>query len=55
MSFEVSSIDTLYEKIKSMVELSNVDEGVSVKIVTDTDSGIIKIYSQDTDIIKRAS
>ena len=38
-----------------MVELSNVDEGVSVKIVTDTDSGIIKIYSQDTDIIKRAS
>jgi hypothetical protein len=55
MSFKVSSIDTLYEKIKSMVELSNVDEGVSVKIVTDTDSGIIKIYSQDTDIIKRAS
>lgn len=55
MSFKVSSIDTLYEKIKSMVELSNVDEGVSVKIVTDTDSGIIKIYSQDADIIKRAS
>jgi hypothetical protein len=55
MSFKVSSINTLYEKIKSIVELSNEDEGVSVKIVTDIDSGIIKIYGQDTDIIKTAS
>jgi hypothetical protein len=55
MSFKVSSIDTLYEKIKSMVELSNEDEGVSLKIVADIDSGIIKIYSQDTDIIRASS
>jgi hypothetical protein len=55
MSFKVKSIDGLYEKIKSIVELSNEDEGVSVKIGTGVDSGIIKIYTQDTDILKRAS
>jgi hypothetical protein len=55
MSFKGKSIDTLFEKIKSIVELSNEYEGVSIKIVSDIDSGIIKIYDQDTDIIKRAS
>jgi hypothetical protein len=42
-------------KKKSIVELSIEDEGVSVKIGTGVDSGIIKIYTQDTDILKRAS
>jgi hypothetical protein len=55
MSFKGKSIDRLYEKIKSIVELSNEDEGMSVKIGTDIGSGIIKIYGQDTDILKRAS
>ena len=55
MSFKGKSIDTLYEKIKSMVDLSNEYEGVSIKIVSDIDSGTIKIYDQDVDIIKRAS
>src|ERR687888_307029 len=55
MSFKGKTIDTLFEKIKSIVELSNEYEGVSIKIVSDIDSGIIKIYDQDTDIIKRAS
>jgi hypothetical protein len=55
MSFKGKSTDRLYEKIKSVVELSNEAEGVSAKVVRDIDSEIIKIYGQDTDILKMAS
>jgi hypothetical protein len=49
------SMYRLYEKINSIVELSNEKQRDSVKVISDIDCGIIKVYGQDADILKRAS
>jgi hypothetical protein len=49
------SMYRLYKKINSIVEHSNEKQRDSVKIISDIDCGIIKVYGQDADILKRAS
>jgi hypothetical protein len=48
-------IDKLYEQIRSTVDHINQDEDMGVKVLADTDSGIIRIYNQDADSLSRAS
>ena len=55
MYFKGKRIDRLYEQIMSVVDHINQDEDASMKVVVDTDSGIIRIYDQDTDSLKRAA
>lgn len=55
MSFKGKRIDRLYEQIMSTVDHINRDEGIAIKVLADTDSGIIRIYDQDTDCLKRAT
>ena len=54
MSFKGKRIDRLYEQIMSTVDHINQDEDIAIKVLADIDSGIIKIYDQDTDCLKRA-
>ena len=55
MSFKGKRIDRLYEQIMSTVDHINRDEDSAIKVLADTDSGIIRIYDQDTDCLKRAT
>ena len=55
MSFKGKRIDRLYEQIKSTIDHINQDEDMGIKVLVDTDSGIIRIYDQDTDSFKRAT
>ncbi|HJT47798.1 MAG TPA: hypothetical protein VJ729_06410 [Nitrososphaeraceae archaeon] len=55
MSFKGNRIDRLYEQIRSTVDHINQDEDVGIKVVVDTDPGIIRIYDQETDSLKRAT
>ena len=55
MPFKGRRIDRLYEQIRSTVDHINQDEDMDIKVVADTDSGIIRIYDQDTDSLKRAT
>jgi hypothetical protein len=54
MSFKEKSIYRLYEQIRSIVHNSNKDKETSLKVLADLDSGIIKIYDQHTDSLKKA-
>jgi hypothetical protein len=55
MPFKGRRIDRLYEQIRSTVDHINQDEDMDIKVLADTDSGIIRIYDQDTDSLKRAT
>lgn len=55
MYFKGSRIDKLYEQIRSTVDRINQEEHMDIKVVADTESGIIRIYHQDTDSLTRAT
>lgn len=55
MPSENKTIERISGRIESLVELFNKEEGISVKISIDKESGVIRIYSQDTNIVKKAS
>ena len=55
MPSENKTIERISGRIKSLIELFNKEEGISVKISIDKESGVIRIYSQDTNIVKKAS
>jgi len=55
MSFKGRTIASLYEQIRSTVDHMNQDEDMGIKVLADTDSGIIRIYDQEADSLKRAS
>jgi hypothetical protein len=54
MSFKEKSIYRLCEQIRSIVHNSNQDEEMYLQVLADLDSGIIKIYDQHTDSLKKA-
>jgi hypothetical protein len=54
MSYKGTNIHRLYEQIRSIVHHSNQDEGMYVKVLEDLECGVIKIYDQNTDSLKRA-
>jgi hypothetical protein len=54
MSHQENNIHRLYEQIRSIVHKPNQDEEVCVKILADLERGVIKIYDQDSDSLKRA-
>jgi hypothetical protein len=55
MSFKGKRIDRLYEQIKSTIDHINQDEDIGIKVLVDTDTGIIRIYDRDMDSLKRAT
>ena len=55
MSEEKKSIERISERIKSLVDLFSVEEGTTIKVITQEESGLIKIYTQDANIVKKAS
>jgi hypothetical protein len=55
LSFKGRRIDKLYEQIRSTIDHINQDEDMAIKVLADTDSGIIRIYDQDTDSLTRAN
>ncbi len=54
MSYRGNNIHRLYEQIRSMVHNSNQDEEMCVRVLADLEYGVIKIYDQDTNSLKRA-
>jgi hypothetical protein len=50
----MSSIDRVLERVKPAVEELE-KEGISTKVGIDREAGIIRIYGEDSDYIRRAS
>jgi hypothetical protein len=55
MPSENKIIERISGRIESLVELFNKEEGVSMTISIDKECGVIRICSQDTTIVKKAS
>jgi hypothetical protein len=49
------TIERVSGRIKSLLELFNKEEGASVTISIDKESEVIRIFNQDTTIVKKAS
>jgi hypothetical protein len=54
MSYRGNNIHRLYEQIRSIVHNSNQDEEMCVRVLADLECGVIKIYDQYTNSLKRA-
>jgi len=50
-----TAIQKISEELKSALARLEAQEGVSAKAVVDSDAGIMRIYSEDSDPLKRAS
>jgi hypothetical protein len=50
-----TTIQKISEELKSALALLEVKEGISAKAVVDSDAGIMRIYSEGSDPLKRAS
>jgi hypothetical protein len=51
----MSSIDRVLEQVRSVLEELEGREKISTKVGVDRDAGIIRIYGEGSDYIKRAS
>jgi hypothetical protein len=51
----MSSIDRVLERLKPVLEELEGKEKISTKVGVDRDAGIIRIYGENSDYIKRAS
>jgi hypothetical protein len=51
----MSSIDRVLERVKPVLEDLEGSEGISTKVGVDRDAGIIRIYGEGSDYVKRAS
>ena len=51
----MSSIDRVLERIKPVLEKLDSEEKISTKVGVDRDAGIVRIYGEGSDYIRRAS
>jgi len=51
----MSSIDRILERVRPVLEDLESNHRISTKVGVDRDAGIIRIYGEDSDYIKRAS
>jgi hypothetical protein len=51
----MSSIDTVLERVRSVLEELEKTDKISTKIGVDRDAGILRIYGEGSDYIRRAS
>ena len=51
----MSSIDRILERVRPVLEDLESKHRISTKVGVDRDAGIIRIYGEDSDYIKRAS
>lgn len=51
----MSSIDKVLERVRPVLEEMESRDGVSTKVGVDRDAGIIRIYGEGSDYVKRAS